>query len=141
MKIQSINIAKFKNLKKLVLDVSKHNGLSLVIGNNASGKSNFLEALSEIFYKQFQNEESVFKYELKYNDFANRAITISDKSKSPDLPKRVVAVYSGEEDRLWKMYYEKSYKQFIAEIIKGSAIDFPKMLYLNKFYWEIALLC
>ena len=62
MKIQSINITKFENLNKLAIDVSKHNGLSLVIGNNASGKSNFLEALSEIFYTQFQNEKTKLNY-------------------------------------------------------------------------------
>ena len=141
MKIQSINITKFKNLKKLVLDVSKHNGLSLIIGNNASGKSNFLEALSEIFYNQFQNESSKLKYEIQYIDFANKAITISHKSISTELPKRIVAVYSGEEDRLWKTYYEKLYKQYIDDILKNKAIEFPKMLYLNKYYWDISLLC
>jgi len=141
MKIQSINITKFKNLYRLSLDLSKHNGLSLVIGNNASGKSNFLEAISEIFYTQFQNEKSKTKYELKYIDFSGKSFTITNKEKSNDLPKRVVAVYSGEEDRMWKLYYEKLYKQYIDEILKSSAIDFPKMLYLNKFYWEIALLC
>lgn len=141
MKIQSINITKFKNLNKLAIDVSKHNGLSLVIGNNASGKSNFLEALSEIFYTQFQNEKTKLKYEIKYTDFSAKEITISNKAKSFDLPKRVVAVYSGEEDRLWKMYYEKLYKKYIDDILKSAAIEFPKMLYLNKFYWEISLLC
>ena len=141
MKIQSINIIKFKNLNKLNVDVSKHNGLSLVIGNNASGKSNFLEALSEIFYSQFQGEKIKLKYEIKYIDFTAKEITVSNTTKSADLPKRVVAVYSGEEDRLWKMYYEKLYKQYIDDILKSAAIEFPKMLYLNKFYWEIALLC
>jgi len=141
MKIQSINITKFKNLNKLAIDVSKHNGLSLVIGNNASGKSNFLEALSEIFYTQFQNEKTKLKYEIKYIDFASKEITVTNKAKATDLPKRVVAVYSGEEDRLWKMYYEKLYKKYIDDILKSVAIEFPKMLYLNKFYWEISLLC
>ena len=141
MKIQSINITKFKNLNNLAIDISKHNGLSLIIGNNASGKSNFLEALSEVFYTQFQNERTKLKYEIKYIDFAAKEITISNKAKATELPKRVVAVYSGEEDRLWKMYYEKLYKKYIDNILKSAAIEFPKMLYLNKFYWEISLLC
>jgi len=141
MKIQSINITKFRNLNRLNLDLSQHNGLSLIIGNNASGKSNFLEAISEIFYTQFQNEKSKIKYEIKYIDFSGKPVSITNKEKSNDLPKRVIAVYSGEEDRMWKMYYEKLYKQYIDEILRSSAIDFPKMLYLNKFYWEIALLC
>lgn len=141
MKIQSINITKFKNLNKLTLDMSQHNGLSLVIGNNASGKSNLLEALSEIFYTQFQNEKPKVKYEIKYKNFAGNDVTFTNKVKSADLPKRVVAVYSGEEDRLWKMYYEKLYKQYIDDILKNAAIEFPKMLYLNKYYWEISLLC
>lgn len=141
MKIQSINIARFKNLNSLSIDLSNHNGLSLVIGNNASGKSNFLEAISEIFYTQFQNEKSEIDYEIKYVDFSGNLVSITNSAKSTNLPKRVVAVYSGEEDRMWKLYYETLYKQFIDEILRSSAIDFPKMLYLNKFYWEIALLC
>lgn len=141
MKIQSINITKFKNLNNLAIDLSNHNGLSLVIGNNASGKSNFLEALSEIFYNKYQNETSALKYQIEYNTFDQNPIIINDDLGSNNLPKRVVAVYSGEEDRLWKLYYEKLYRRYIADILSNTAIEFPKMLYLNKFYWEISLLC
>lgn len=141
MKIQTINIPNFKNLNNLVIDLRNHNGLSLVIGNNASGKSNFLEALSEIFYNKYQNETSALKYQIEYNTFDQNLIIINDDSVSNNLPKRVVAVYSGEEDRLWKLYYEKLYRRYIADILSNTAIEFPKMLYLNKFYWEISLLC
>ena len=33
------------------------------------------------------------------------------------------------------------YNDFIKKINKGSQAEIPKMLYLNKFYWHISLLC
>lgn len=49
MKIQKIKFDKFKNLENIEVYCNLHNGLTVVIGNNASGKSNFLEALSYLF--------------------------------------------------------------------------------------------
>lgn len=57
------------------------------------------------------------------------------------LPKRVVAIYSGEEQRMWETYYAPFYSKYIKEINKqAQGGSWPSMLYLNKFYWEIALL-
>ena len=57
------------------------------------------------------------------------------------LPKRVVAIYSGEEQRMWETYYAPFYSKYIKEINKqAQGESWPSMLYLNKFYWEIALL-
>ena len=44
MQLNNINITSFKNLQNINEDFTPHNRLTLVIGNNASGKSNFIEA-------------------------------------------------------------------------------------------------
>ena len=141
MKIQSIKFSKFKNLSGFDLDTSKHNGLSIVLGNNGSGKSNLLEAISAIFYRNYGKTTGMpVSYTLNYKTFADKNIVINESFRS-DLPKRVIAIYSGEEDRLWKKYYESFYKDYIKTITGDKHIEYPKMLYLNKFYWQISLLC
>lgn len=53
------------------------------------------------------------------------------------LPERVVAVYSGEEKRLWENYYFKSYDEYNKQYISDKARQTQKMVYLNKYYWNI----
>ena len=45
MKLKSLWIQEYKNLKDFQLDFEKGNHLSILIGNNGSGKSNVLEDL------------------------------------------------------------------------------------------------
>ena len=157
MRIKEIKIANkaFKNL-----DISLENntsGVMAFIGNNGSGKSNLLEAISAIFKHLYDKKEKdiPFNFSLVYTTFNGETVEITknellvttkiDNQENSDfysfLPKQIVAIYSGEEDRLWRKYYEPIYKDFISKINKNSQEEFPKMLYLNKFYWHISLLC
>ena len=157
MRIKSIKIVDkaYKNL-----DINLDNNTSSIIafiGNNGSGKSNVLEAISIIFKYLYQrkDKEIPFDFSLTYEIGGGKLVEIT-KSRTTvitkingvqksdpysDLPKQVVAIYSGEEDRLWRNHYEPMYNDFISKINKGSQIEIPKMLYLNKFYWPISLLC
>ena len=157
MRIKEIKIANkaFKNL-----DVSLENntsGVMAFIGNNGSGKSNLLEAISAIFKHLYDKKEKdiPFNFSLVYTTFNGRTVEITknelsvttkiDNQENSDLysflPKQIVAIYSGEEDRLWREYYKPIYDDFISKISKSFQEEFPKMLYLNKFYWHISLLC
>jgi hypothetical protein len=157
MRIKSIKIVDkaYKNL-----DINLDNNTSSIIafiGNNGSGKSNILEAISIIFKYLYQrkDKEIPFDFSLTYEIGGGKLVEIT-KSRTTvitkingvqksdpysDLPKQLVAIYSGEEDRLWRNHYEPMYNDFISKINKGSQIEIPKMLYLNKFYWPISLLC
>lgn len=155
MKLNRLYIESFKNLEKLEIDFSKHEGLTLLIGNNGSGKSNLLELLSSIFCNFFDKPDYEADCELQYFNSSGKFINIIIKSTGilftvegdPNiipydyLPKRVIAIYSGDESRLWEKYYLQSYKNFIKEITGDKAIAFPRMLFLNKHYWHISLLC
>lgn len=157
MRIKEIKIANkaFKNL-----DISLENntsGVMAFIGNNGSGKSNLLEAISAIFKHLYDKKEKdiPFNFSLVYTTFNGRTVEITknelsvttkiDNQENSDLysflPKQIVAIYSGEEDRLWREYYKPIYDDFISKISKSFQEEFPKMLYLNKFYWHISLLC
>ena len=50
MKLKSVYIEKYKNLSPLTIDFELGNGLTMLVGNNGSGKSNVLEAISGIFH-------------------------------------------------------------------------------------------
>ena len=49
MKLKKLQIRKYKNLIDFTVDFESGKGLSILIGNNGSGKSNVLEAISGIF--------------------------------------------------------------------------------------------
>lgn len=53
MKLKSLKIEGFKNLTGadgwFTLDFTNKDGITVLIGNNGSGKSNVLEAISAIF--------------------------------------------------------------------------------------------
>ena len=69
MKLQRLHIKGFRNIYDLDLDLSTQNGLSVLIGNNGSGKSNILEAVVAIFaslYNHSKEFEPEFEYEIEY---------------------------------------------------------------------------
>lgn len=154
MKIKTLHIKGHKNLEDARLE---HTGdLIAIIGNNGCGKSNLLEAISCIFKNLYKNERNIpFDFYLEYITSDNKKVEIEkEKSKlsfrvdsvthvgiSDFLPKKIVAIYSGEEDRLWKQYYRPFYLDYISNINRERHASLPQMLYLNKFYWNIALLC
>ncbi|EKB59970.1 DUF4357 domain-containing protein [Bergeyella zoohelcum] len=157
MRIKSLKIVDkaYKNLD-ITLD-DNTSGIMAFIGNNGSGKSNVLEAISIIFKYLYQKKDKniPFDFLLTYEIGGGNLVEIT-KSKTTvitkingtqksdpynHLPKQVVAIYSGEEDRLWRHHYEPIYKDFISRINKDVQTEMPKMLYLNKYYWHISLLC
>ena len=162
IRITRLKVIGFKNVVNQSFDFSQHNGLTLLIGNNGSGKSNVLEFISDVF-KNLLGETTGFRSNFEINweqdghqnevKFYNGHLT-QKRDGSPqsvmnvmDYPKRVIAIYSGESERLWHDYYEPVYNTFIGSInqnqqqggVNVNAV-FPKMLYLNRFYWDVALL-
>ncbi len=157
MRLQELYIkSPFKNLDNLKIDFSLKEGLSVLIGNNGTGKSNILEAVSSIFAGLFDKSQSpIFSYSIKYSVNGNNVEIefdrnsskyqtivngISDNIKDEYLPSQVVSCYSGEESRLWNGYYEHFYKKYIDAIITSKSIPSQPLLFINKYYWNIALL-
>lgn len=161
MRLQRLKINGFKNLNDFELDFTTNQGLTVLIGNNGSGKSNILEAISSIFASLYDSKRKPgFDYEIDYliND---RSISLKYKkgkklfkvdgvleaprsffSLSDNLPSQIIASYSGEETRLWEDYYHNFYDEYVNKIIrkKLQSIPIQPLLYINKYYWNIALL-
>ena len=153
MRLKKLWIKNYKNLKNFEIIFELSDGLTMIIGNNGSGKSNILEAISGIFHDAYVKSNRVkieTHYELVYemNDIKykiikngngrryyreeeskNRETFISESS----LPSNVIALYSGEEERLWRTYYETFYMKYIGK-------EKLKLTFINKYYWNIALL-
>ena len=122
------------------------------------------ESLCIIFYFLYNRKEKEipFNFSITYTN-SGRSIPIKitknkttvitydgDKMISDPyayLPKQIVAIYSGEEDRLWKKWFFPVYLDYINNITSGKSTgigvfnELPKMLFINKFYWDLSLLC
>ncbi|WP_179317941.1 ATP-dependent nuclease [Winogradskyella undariae] len=166
MKLTRLNIKEFKNLINFNLDFTDKNGITVLIGNNGCGKSNIIEAISGIFRSLYLITDSSkrvdFDFELDYsiniaetnheikvvftdNTFtitSNQDGNITQANTLQYLPSQLVALYSGEESRLWKNYYESFYLNYNTAIISNTKNieSSQQMLYINKYYWDIALL-
>ena len=72
MRLRSIYISEYKNLKDFRLEFSQEHFLEVFVGKNGSGKSNFIEALLEVLRHIYQYDwgdnrhELLFSYELIY---------------------------------------------------------------------------
>ena len=68
MRLKKLYIKDYKNLKDFSLDFENGRGLSILIGNNGSGKSNVLEAISGIFAEAYRDNIYQLKtdYSLEY---------------------------------------------------------------------------
>jgi predicted ATPase len=125
MKILKLHIkSKFKNLENFIFEDNSSTQMQVIVGQNGSGKSNFLEALSLIFanlyYTKGLQKNTYFSYELDYT-YNNLFIHIeSELGKTPSflvegqkitqqnfekdklvyLPQHLIAYYSGVSKRL-----------------------------------------
>lgn len=158
MKLLRLHIQGFRNIDDLDLDLSKQNGLSILIGNNGCGKSNILEAIVAIFaglYSKSKRFTPTFDYDIEYtvqdqtvkigkhgDIILLNDVEVSKKelSKLP-LPKNVIACYSGETLRLQETYFKPFRKSYVHNIIcNKSEINSLKLLFINKDMWDISLL-
>ena len=157
MKLKSLWIQEYKNLKDFQLDFEKGNHLSILIGNNGSGKSNVLEAISGIFSEWNGIPASIFytDYKIEY-EYDGKYIVLqkTDKKKVyyvdsalfedskviPYLPSNVVALYSGEDLRLFDNFYFPKYDSYLKDVYRKGFVGKMGMYYVNKYLWNIALL-
>lgn len=158
MKLKSLYIEKYKNLSPLTIDFEAGNGLTMLVGNNGSGKSNVLEAISGIFHDLFKGKASrkiKCDYKLVYTlnevtckieqtdgflrcygpKFKRREYFIKENA-----PNNIIGLYSGEENRLWTSFYESYYKAYIKRIKTNQHQERMRLMLINKYYWNVALL-
>lgn len=174
MQLISLWVEDFKNLKDFTINFENQENLSIIIGNNGSGKSNILEAISAIFAELYGKTSYIANYNLKYRinghfveikkttervplPFGNQSTgsawrlpvtefkvdtVVRSKKYLTDnnlAPSRIVALYSGEETRLYTRYYEAFTKKYLRDFSKLLSPS-NSMIYIDRSYWNIALL-
>jgi predicted ATP-dependent endonuclease of OLD family len=154
MRLEKLKIiTRFKNLEDFEIDFSNKAGITVLIGNNGSGKSNILEAISSIFAGLYDNKYNPnFNYELSYtkdtykvevkfenSTYETKVNGVNSVLKPEHLPSQLISSYSGEESRLWETYYKPFYDEY-TKALKGASIPDSELIYINKYYWNIALL-
>lgn len=157
MQLKKLWIKDYKNLKDFSLDFEKGKNLSILIGNNGSGKSNVLEAISGIFAEAYRNVSDLLEtdYTLEYiideQDFKIEKKNGKRKVYNNDypvtvkthefyyLPSNVIAIYSGEDLRLWENFYWQRYYEYLTAVYKTGYSGKMGMYYVNKYLWNISL--
>lgn len=130
MKINYIYLDGYKNLNKVELYFDKESSVNALIGNNGSGKSNVIEALTRVFSAIYNDSFVDFVYEIHYTVLDNE-IVLSNKKKTvflknnrpvkktekeSFLPRSIYLYYCGETDRLKKLAsdcYDKKFEKAI----------------------------
>lgn len=173
MQLKKLHIVGFKNLNDITFNFENYKK-SFIIGNNGSGKSNLLEAISSIFKALYLKEKNVFpffQFEIEYvidrfkmgsfngDEFIDFPIYVKIDNLSGEikysyisngieynrvqdintlLPEHIIAVYSGEETRLFNNYYLPIYDDYNFHFIQGeTGYKNQSMIYVDKNYWDI----
>lgn len=147
----------FKNLKGLDIDFKQGLDTYVLIGNNGSGKSSILEALSYIFGWLYHPEGAIsFDFGLTYK-IDDVRIVVSQRNgiiktrvngsevghdviRANYLPSRIICNYSGEDKRMKDLYYKKPFEDYIDKLISAGGKNDLKMVFIDKDLWEIILL-
>jgi len=115
MRLNYIYIDGYKNLSKLEIDLDSESSMIGFIGNNGSGKSNVIEALTNIFSKVKTGQPIDFKFCIKYdideksceiNNLKGDTVALREREALPQsrfatvLPSTLFLYYCGETNRL-----------------------------------------
>ncbi|MDD6379804.1 MAG: AAA family ATPase [Prevotella sp.] len=149
-------LSDYRNLKGLELKFDDKTNTNVIIGNNGSGKSNILEALSSIFSNLYADKPTFdFSFFLQY-EIDNNIVKISfnkdkntfsckvnDKvvsSMDQYVPSRVVCNYSGEDMRLYDEYYKDAFEEYTNDVIRNEAYNPLRMIFIGRNLWSVVLL-
>lgn len=156
VRLQKLNIKGYKNIQDQQFDFSANQGLIALVGENGSGKSNLLEAISSIFNSVLLESSVDFEYVVEYtigtdsvrltNATGSLSCEVNGTNKTSNeikdhfVPSRIIANYSGEDLRLFSSCYKPSYDKFTKQLKAQDALPTLQMVYINKYYWDLCLL-
>lgn len=127
MRLKSVWISEYKNLRDFTLAFDGDSFLDIFVGKNGAGKSNFFEALVEIFRHIFdsrtEQDEIAFSYEVTYAmdgedttiRFENETFKINGADRKTigraPVPDNVLIYYSGHNPTINRtvMRYERRF--------------------------------
>lgn len=144
-------ISEYKNLKDFKVDFDGQSFIDVFVGKNGAGKSNFFEALIEIFRHLFEKEhfmtfDYLMRYELdgKESEISWRKEKLFLNGKETKsipknvLPNNILIYYSGHNSKVTDLVkeYEESFKKELKEANEGDTREF---IGIGKDYKSILL--
>lgn len=154
MRLKSVYISEYKNLKEFKIPLGGNSFIDIFVGKNGTGKSNFFEALIEIFRHLFEfgGEDSLgpFNYKISYEiegtttniEFKDEVLSVNGKVRktmtSVPLPDNILTYYSGHNDNVNQLI--KLYEISFAKNIKTASFgDTRKFIGVGPAYKELLL--
>ena len=144
MRLRSVWISQYKNLREFTLSFDGDGYIDIFVGKNGSGKSNFLEALIEIFDHIFAFDPDAtgpgFHYAISFEiaeavtriEWRDSVLTINDEQGrrgvgSTPLPDNVLVYYSGQNDNVTALVgrYEERYR---GQLRRATATMIPRFV-------------
>jgi predicted ATPase len=122
MRIDKVYIEQFKNLNQFTIDLDETNIQTVLLGENAAGKSNFLEALVIIFRDLDLEEQTSFNYTIEYKCKGN----LIKVNGGPDV-KNKYGLFLGEK---------KGDEIIYSTIVSKAAVKKNKEQYLPKYVFS-----
>lgn len=155
MRLRSVWISQYKNLRDFRIRFDGDGFIDIFVGKNGSGKSNFLEALIEIFDHLFDfgrgEAEHDFDYEISYElDGTTTAIIWKEGVLTVDgrvrrgvgrtpLPANIIVYYSGQNRNVANLV--KRYEDRFRRRIKGADMpDSPAFIGIGPDYKKLLIL-
>lgn len=155
MRLKSIYISQYKNLKEFSLNFEGAGFLDIFVGKNGSGKSNLFEALAEIFShiyeSQTEGQRFAFGYRIVFEiegvetsiGWSNGVFEINgDKSRKTigrtPLPDNVLIYYSGHNDTITRIIsrYQRSFRR---GLLRADEEDSRRFIGVDAEYKELLL--
>ena len=159
MKIIRLYIDGYKNLRKFELNFEEGAAVNALIGNNGSGKSNVLEALTIIFAARYNDKPVGFTYDIVFHIddseyqvsnkdgdvFLKNQKEVAKNKRINCLPRGLFLYYCGETDRLRNIaisYVDKAFdkalkndKEIALKYITYTGLrEFPPAMLSNAAY-------
>jgi predicted ATPase len=162
LRLDELWIGDFKNLIDVRIDFDEKNLTTVLIGRNATAKSNLLEALVWIFRNLDLGENPRFKYRLDYVCKGKRIKIDADPNRSRKLqifiderpvsarafarsanreyfPRNVFGYYSGPGRRLEQLF-EKHQERFYRQLLSDEKPPLRPLFYARTVHSQYVLL-
>ena len=160
MRLDNLWIGDFKNLRDFTIDFDEDQTTTVLIGHNATGKSNLIEALVIIFRNLDLKKKPEFSYDLTYFCRDHKIQINADRDKKAYsifvdgqktsfstfsgtdrkyLPKYIFAYYSGPSGRL-EYLFDAHQRKFYDELLKGNIQPLRPFFYARPIHSQFVLL-
>jgi ABC-type cobalamin/Fe3+-siderophores transport system ATPase subunit len=166
MRLDRVYIDGFKNLKGVEADFDQQRLTTVIIGQNGAGKSNLIEAITDVFrFVDLNRGEPRFRYEIDYRIDDNNvrltnlegtpaiiaggrklSRTEFEKQQSELFPDLVFGYYSGDSRRLERLF-DSHQRRYYAAVKTNSqpeeyrqALQKRRLFYCRPIHGSLALL-